>query len=271
MGQLKSIGSCDEEFLLLTFKFLEVSDLGSSASLVSSKWRDFASNDLVWLELCRRCWSSKVPAYRLTPTRFAALCDEEIPWKELYRRHWLEGLRISLTEEELSSLVFDVTFRKQPEARLSTSLRFEESGAVFGHPSGMPDRWLLSKDGTHIEFQEFPTARVVRRADWGWAVVSCNVVCCSLDSLEESCEEEGECSTEAGSEGESGSESPLKSFSSDCSAGIPSKSAAALYPELFNTSGQVSMPSAWMASNLSASSAPAAAAIGWSHIIGIFV
>ena len=155
-------------------------DLCSNAA-VSISWNVLASHDMLWLELCRRLWSTKAGCFHLTPARLMKLQSKGHSWKEQYRKHLEDGSRNCLTMQEITTLVWDFTFRLRPEARASTSFRFDMSGYVCGHPNGLTYSWRLSDDGRRVELGQFPQARVIRRADWGWAIANSNIVCCSLE------------------------------------------------------------------------------------------
>ena len=160
--------------------FLDVKDLGVNAA-VSASWNAAACHDMLWLEHCRRCWSTKACSFHLTAARLSKLQSRGRSWKEQYRHHVEDGSRACITREELTSLVWDFTFRLHPQVRASTTFRFEISGHVAGHPNGLTYAWQLSDDGRRVELGKFPQARVIRRADWGWAIANSNIVCCSLE------------------------------------------------------------------------------------------
>ena len=159
---------------------LDVRDLCTNAA-VSICWNVLACHDMLWLELCRRLWSTKVCCFHLTAARLMKLQSNGHSWKEQYKQHLEDGARNCITMQELTTLVWDFTFRLHPQARASASFRFDMSGHVSGHPNGLTYSWRLSDDGRRVELGQFPQARVIRRADWGWAIANSNIVCCSLE------------------------------------------------------------------------------------------
>ena len=165
---------------LHSLSFLNVTELGLSAAVTPS-WNASACHDILWLELCRRFWSTKARNFHLTSARLSKLQSRACSWKEQYRHHLEDGSRKHITYLELTSLIWDFTFRLHPQVRASSAFRFDASGHVSGHPNGLTYAWQLSDNGRRVELGQFPQAKVIRRADWGWAIANSNIVCCSLE------------------------------------------------------------------------------------------
>ena len=145
--------------------------------------RSSARSDLLWEHHCRRRWATKVPGYRLTSGRRASLeasaashCQGEPAWLAHFRDAEEDGLRDGITRSELELCVFDFIFRWDTSEVASSTFQFCSDGMTHGHPSGQRFPLVLDADGKGLQWgpsgQMFPKARVVRRLDWGWRVVS---------------------------------------------------------------------------------------------------